>query len=202
MGAKSQPSGRGSGRSTRSTTTHTPPPGSVDSPRWDVPTLPHKGWVLDGISDLGEPEATCDMCGTEDIRYLHHLSHPTVNAQVSVGRVCAEHLTNDYSGPRQHEAALTALVKRRQAFPNRHGWRQSVRGNPFIRFSTHHVVVWSVGRWSGERWMFRADDVAGSQDYATFDDAARAAFDSVYGLSVHGTRVQTGASQAQDWTGH
>ena len=39
--------------------------------RWDLPGVPHKGWILVGFEDIKEkPDAeyeTCEMCGNERI---------------------------------------------------------------------------------------------------------------------------------------
>jgi len=63
---------------------------------WNTKGLPHKGWLLDGYEDIGEREHTCEMCGQIEIRYVHFMIHPEGHS-VSVGCVCAQKMTDDYT---------------------------------------------------------------------------------------------------------
>jgi hypothetical protein len=63
---------------------------------WNRKDVPHKGWANVGCEDLGEATHTCDMCGKEEIRYVHTMYHPEATDYFKVGCVCAENMTNDY----------------------------------------------------------------------------------------------------------
>lgn len=55
------------------------PDDSPDSRRfgkWSVPGVPHKGWTCIDIEDLGAPDAICEMCERQDIRYVHTIQNP------------------------------------------------------------------------------------------------------------------------------
>jgi len=39
--------------------------------KWSQAGVPHRGWTCVDIDDLGEPSATCEMCETQEIRYVH-----------------------------------------------------------------------------------------------------------------------------------
>jgi hypothetical protein len=39
--------------------------------KWSQAGVPHRGWSCVGVEDLGAPEATCEMCETQKIRYVH-----------------------------------------------------------------------------------------------------------------------------------
>jgi hypothetical protein len=41
--------------------------------KWSQPGVPHKGWVCVDIEDLGEPSLTCEMCESQNIRYVHYM---------------------------------------------------------------------------------------------------------------------------------
>lgn len=71
-------------------------------PRWDKPGIPHKDWSHLFVEDLGEAEFICEMCGQEEIRYVHHLTH-TAFSLLRVGCVCAVHLCEDETTPRKRE---------------------------------------------------------------------------------------------------
>lgn len=67
--------------------------------------LPKKGWVYIDVIDTGEQATNCTWCGTL-IRYVHALKHPDTGISTECGCICAEHLMEDYVGPKQKEKAL------------------------------------------------------------------------------------------------
>jgi hypothetical protein len=91
--------------------------------------VPHKGWACVDVIDLGEPDQTCVWCGTQEIRYVHVMSHPAYHGDLEVGCVCAEHMSDDYSGPRKREEKLKSRVKRRATWVRGHAWRINMNGN-------------------------------------------------------------------------
>lgn len=68
--------------------------------KWSIPGVPHKGWTCTSVEDLGAPDETCEVCETRDIRYVHHMQHPDYPESLAVGCICADHMENDYEGPR------------------------------------------------------------------------------------------------------
>jgi hypothetical protein len=76
---------------------------------WNKKTVPHKGWMNQGCEDLEEATHVCDMCGKEEIRYVHTMYHPEATDYFKVGCVCAEKMTNDYKTPKEQ---LKNMMKR------------------------------------------------------------------------------------------
>ena len=68
---------------------------------WNKENIPHKGWRNIGCEDLEEATHVCDMCGKEEIRYVHTMYHPEAEDYFKVGCVCAEKMTNDYNTPKE-----------------------------------------------------------------------------------------------------
>lgn len=68
---------------------------------WNNKHVPHKGWYNQGCEDLEEAIHVCDMCGKEEIRYVHTMYHPEVENYFKVGCICAEKMTNDYNTPKE-----------------------------------------------------------------------------------------------------
>jgi len=64
---------------------------------WNRKDVPHKGWINQGSEDLEEATHICDMCGKEEIRYVHTMYHSEMAEYFKVGCVCAEKMTNDYT---------------------------------------------------------------------------------------------------------
>jgi hypothetical protein len=53
--------------------------------KWSEPGVPHRGWTCTGVTDLEEPAATCEMCETAAIRYVHHMEHADYPGGLGVG---------------------------------------------------------------------------------------------------------------------
>lgn len=68
---------------------------------WNRKDVPHKGWFNMGYEDLEEATHICDMCGKEEIRYVHTMYHSEMEDYFNVGCVCAEKMTNDYNTPKE-----------------------------------------------------------------------------------------------------
>lgn len=68
---------------------------------WNRKDVPHKGWLNQGSEDLEEAVHVCDMCGKEEIRYVHTMYHSEMLDYFKVGCVCAENMTNDYKTPKE-----------------------------------------------------------------------------------------------------
>jgi hypothetical protein len=78
------------------------------------------------MQDMEESVATCEMCGREEIRYVHEMEHPD-HASLRVGCICAEKMADDYVRPRERVAAMTNRAKRRQKWLTRK-WRETKTG--------------------------------------------------------------------------
>jgi hypothetical protein len=99
------------------------------SNKWNLPNIPHKGWVLENVIDIREDGKSaaetdykiCMMCNNERIRYVHILSHHAVEEKYEVGCVCAEKLTNDYVNPKRLEKLLKLKTSRRTNFLKNNG---------------------------------------------------------------------------------
>src|SRR5260221_13852227 len=97
--------------------------------KWSLPGVPQKGWSCVGVDDLGSPDAICEMCEIQQIRYVHTMTHPDYASDLEVGCVCAEHMEDDYVRPRMREKALRSAAGRKKKWLSR-SWKISKRGNP------------------------------------------------------------------------
>jgi hypothetical protein len=107
---------------------------------WSEPGFPHKGWESETVIDLRQDEGcdlesydTCQACDHERIRFVHILKNSGFPASIRVGCVCAEKLTEDYTGPRAREANIRSFAARRDRFPNRK-WKTSKNGNIWLNY--------------------------------------------------------------------
>jgi hypothetical protein len=149
--------------------------------KWTAPGVPHKGWSCEGVEDLGSPDVICEMCETQEIRYVHTMSHPDYEGFLDVGCVCAERMEDDYVGPRQRERTLKNSGARKKRWLGRR-WRLSSQGNSFINTDGFNVtIVKNVdGSWGGrilERLTGRF--INAKRRYLTEEKAKLAAFDGM-----------------------
>lgn len=149
--------------------------------KWSQAGVPHQGWRCLEVEDLGSPDAICEMCETQEIRYVHHMEHPNYEGGLGVGCVCAEHMEEDYEAPRRREAKLRNATQRRRRWLHRK-WRVSVKGNPFLNTDGFNITVFRKpnGRWGG-RLEDRATGrfILSRREYLTEDQAKLAAFDGM-----------------------
>ena len=76
------------------------------SGKWSQIGVPHRGWTCVSVDDLGASDAICEMCETQEIRYVRRVEHPDYREAPGVGRICAENMENDYETPRRRERIL------------------------------------------------------------------------------------------------
>jgi hypothetical protein len=155
---------------------------------------PRKGWACQGVEDLGAPEGRCEMCGREEIRYVHYMVHPRYHGTISAGCVCAEKMADDYStkdrpsAAKRRETVLKNAFARRCRWPTLLAWKTSRNGNPHIKKGGFHIIVF---RKSGQH-KFSIDHAQLRARYfapRSYDDelsAKLAAFDAMNYLMEQG----------------
>lgn len=157
------------------------------SGKWAQSGVPHKGWRCVDVEDLGEPSATCEMCETQEIRYVHHMQHPSYPQVLGCGCVCAGHMENDYEGARLREKGLRNAGARRQRWLTRN-WRTSRSGNPFLNAEGYNIVVYPAGQGWGFRVTNRTSNntVPSRLPLPLLDAAKLRAFDAMVWMKQRG----------------
>jgi len=152
------------------------------SGKWALVDVPHKGWSCIDVEDLGEPSATCEMCETQTIRYVHRMQHPEYRHGVlACGCICAGFMEEDREAPREREAELRSRASKRSRWLRR-AWRVSQRGNDYLKLDGTVVVVFREPR----GWKYIVKDARAalltstSKLYDTGDAAKLAAFDALH----------------------
>jgi hypothetical protein len=155
--------------------------------RWDQSGIPHKGWMCVEMEDLEEPTHTCEMCGQEEIRYVHYMMHPQFANVLAVGCICACNMENDYWGPRKRERQWRNRASRKARWLTRE-WRISHQGNPYLKADGLHVVVFrhkkTLPTFPFGFCVSRREDVKrfSRKRYRTVEEAKLAAFDVFWEL--------------------
>lgn len=154
--------------------------------KWSQPGVPHSGWSCEAVDDLGSPSAICEMCETQEIRYVHTMSHPNYSEPLDVGCVCAERMENDCVGPRKREQALRNATGRRRRWLSRQ-WRTSAAGNAFLNTDGFNITIFpnADGSWGGRLLDQATDRERYSKRRHPSENAAKlAAFDAMIFLKT------------------
>jgi len=148
--------------------------------KWSTPGFPHKGWVCIDIEDLGEPQAECEMCESQAIRYVHHMEHPLHSKTLAVGCVCAGHMEGNLYAARNRDAAMQSRAAKRKRWITRI-WKISMKGNPTIKADGFRVTIYSRGGgWAATLSPIVGPGVLhGRRNYTTVEQAKLAAFDHI-----------------------
>lgn len=153
---------------------------SYGAGKWARSDVPHRDWACVGIDDLGAPDATCEMCETQEIRYVHHMQHPSYPGGLDVGCVCAGHMEQDSAAATERERVLRNAAARRRRWLER-TWRQSARGNDYLKTDGFHLVVFPRGEGWGMfvTWVATGKQWQSRSLYQTKDAAKLGAFDGM-----------------------
>lgn len=157
--------------------------GHTHQGKWSSAGVPHRGWRCTGIDDLGEPSQVCAMCECVEIRYVHFMEHPDYHEPLGVGCVCAEHMENDYVGPRARETRLRNETRRRSKWISRK-WRTSREGISYLNVDGFNIQVF-LADVSKPGWMITImrrdtlDRMCGRKRFPTSEKAKLAAFDAL-----------------------
>ncbi|ASD26541.1 MULTISPECIES: hypothetical protein [Brevundimonas] len=160
--------------------------------KWAQAGVPHKGWSCVDIEDLGEPAVTCEMCETQEIRFVHHMTHPNYPGELGVGCVCAGRMEENYDAARQRETTARNQAGRKRKWLSR-TWRVSFSGNEFLNTDGYNIVVFqqSSGPQRGS-WTFRVtnrgtlDSLQARKPYPSSDAAKLRAFDAMIWMKERG----------------
>lgn len=153
---------------------------------WNLPGVPHKGWDFETILDLqdeGVDYETCMMCGREQIRYVHILSHDEVPDTFRVGCVCAENMTGDYVNPKQRQRQLENRAKRKDKWKFKE-WKQSQKGNDYYKFEDHLLVIFRDKKTN--RFKYKIEETFGLKSYQYLSEAKEAIFIKIEEMKEEG----------------
>jgi hypothetical protein len=108
--------------------------------KWSQEGVPHTGWVCIDIEDLGRPAAVCEMCESQEIRYVHYMQHKDYPSILKAGCVCAGHMENNPLRAKQRDDFMRSRAEKRKRWLTHRGWKISKKGNEWIE-ATGYIVV-------------------------------------------------------------
>lgn len=139
--------------------------------------LPQFGWKCVKYIDTDDICETCQMCGTEEIRYLHYMAHPDVPDIIEVGRLCAARLSGDLKGAEDREKILKNIANRKKRWLTRK-WNISQKGNHFLRMQGNHLLVFET---KNSDFSYAINGNFSSKFYKTMDEAKMDLFEACFG---------------------
>jgi hypothetical protein len=108
--------------------------------KWSEKGVPHKGWTCINIEDLEEPSLTCEMCESQEIRYVHYMKHPEYKELLKVGCICAGHMEEDVLNAKNREDFMKSRSSKRKRWLSRI-WQTSNNGNEYIKTDGYIIVI-------------------------------------------------------------
>ena len=144
---------------------------------------PSSNWECVFVDDLGAPAQLCQMCETQEIRYVHHMQHAGFPTILEVGCICAGHMEGDYLRAKTREDRLKKAASRRKRWPFLKAWTTSQNGNPMIRKYGYRVTIFKGGSlWSGVIVDENNKKLFAKKSYQTELAAKLAAFNGIMWL--------------------
>ena len=96
---------------------------------WSKKDIPHKGWKLVDVIDVEENYEHCMMCNTR-IRFIHIVTHTTIDNEFRIGCDCAIKMTDDLSSKIKEDNLKRALLlKKRKLSAYLNKWEKTKNGN-------------------------------------------------------------------------
>ena len=142
---------------------------------WDEPNVPKKSWFCVDVIDLGHPVGKCGMCGKEDIRYVHIMSHEN-HQSIGSGCVCAGNMEGNVEAAKDRENSLKNKINRFKTF-SLIDFKTSAKGNLYTKYKDT-VVTFIKNKKDDGGWNF-VEGGEFSSYYKTLDDAKRVAFEKI-----------------------
>jgi hypothetical protein len=148
--------------------------------KWSQPGIPHRGWSCENVEDRGAPDAVCEMCESQNMRYVHYMSHPQFDGVLACGCDCAGRMEENYARAKARDSKMKSAASRKARFPNLRAWKISQKGNWTMKYHGAWVTIFPQGNGfkydisrSGQEALFSP------RVYPTDQDAKSAAFDAL-----------------------
>ncbi len=117
--------------------------------KWSLPGVPHSGWRCVNVEDLGEPQMTCQMCESAEIRFVHYMQNDRFQGLLACGAICAGHMESDLARAEFRDKKMRSNASRRKRFPARVGWKVNPKGNHVLKTGGFRITVFKRGLWWG-----------------------------------------------------
>ena len=153
--------------------------------QWNKSGYPHKGWNWESVTDLEEATHVCEMCDKENIRYVHTMRHSVENISIDVGCICAEKLSEDYTGLyKEREKKLRGIAQRKKSFLSRK-WKHNLKKNSWFLDIDGITVTIFPDKFTPGKWKYVFNNKFSDLKFDTVESAQLAAFDAFFKKSLN-----------------
>ena len=97
-------------------------------------------WYCIGVIDTEEGFFTCELCGCENVRFIHLMRNEGYFEDISVGCICAGIMEGDLLAAKDRERLMKNRAKRRINFPHRK-WTKNRFGGYSLKYQGEWVNI-------------------------------------------------------------
>lgn len=159
--------------------------------KWSVSEIPHKGWSCIEIEDLGEITDECEMCESQEIRYVHFMQHADYGEILRVGCVCAGHMEENMVAAEARDYFMKLRRSKRMRWVQRK-WKKSQKGNEYIKSDGFIITIfYKSGNWAAHVKQENSDEVGifSRRKYINDGQAKLAAYDYITKLLSQNVQI-------------
>lgn len=145
--------------------------------KWSKTGVPHKGWLCIDIEDTEELFSICEMCESQEIRFVHHMQHKDYPKVLKVGCDCAGYMEGSLKNAKDRDKSIKSRALKRKRWLTRN-WPISQKGNERIKTKGFYITVYVKNNdWSYSIFHQDKKNINSRSGYDTSDAAKLAAFD-------------------------
>lgn len=148
--------------------------------KWSQLNIPHKGWYCVDIEDSGTLSNTCEMCESQQIRFIHYMEHASYLGTLAVGCFCAGHMEENLTTAKRRDDFMKSRASKKKRWISRN-WKISNKGNEYIKTDGYVVTVFK----KGDLWKSRVSSFDNlhtfysKKNYKTSDEVKIGSFDFI-----------------------
>ena len=140
---------------------------------WNAPL---ENWRCVKLIDGEDADFECELCGYENVRYIHVMEHDEYFEKLYVGCICAGIMEGNILAAQECDRKMKNRSKRKQNFPN-WKWKIARNGAYYVEYRGRCVFIYRYnGKYdcycNGRRtWLYHDKPITDflSACYAAFD---------------------------------
>lgn len=101
---------------------------------------PLDNWRCVGLIDGEDAYFKCELCGYENVRYIHVMEHDEYFEKLYVGCICAGVMEGDILAAEGRDRKMKNRSKRKMNFPNRK-WKIARSGACYVKYRGQYVFI-------------------------------------------------------------
>jgi hypothetical protein len=99
-----------------------------------------ENWHCVGVTDYETDNYKCELCGCENVRYIHRMIHDQYPDELKVGCVCAGIMEDDILAAKERDAEAKRRSKRRLTFFKK-DWTVLSDEQWFLKYKRRNIYI-------------------------------------------------------------